>query len=134
MKSINYLVLFVFALTMSVSSCKKDSSNTLTPKEMLTAKSWKLSSYKLNGVEAMDDCLKDDIIAFAANGTYSNIVGAITCYDGEINYSGTWTLSSDGKTITLDGDPSSIEIMESKLVITQTLSGTDTVILTLIPA
>jgi len=130
MKSINYLVLFVFALTITVSSCKKD---TLTPKEMLTAKSWKLSSSKVNGVETIEDCSKDDIMTFAADGTYSTTVGAITCYVGDINTTGVWTLSSDGKTLTLDSeDPYSIMITESKLVVT-IVDGTDTIEMTLIP-
>ena len=129
MKSISYLVLFVFALAITVTSCKKDK---LTPKEMLTAKSWKLSSSKVNGVETIEDCSKDDILIFAVNGTYSMTVGSILCYDGDTNYTGSWTLSADGKTITVDGEPTPIIITESKLVVT-TVDGTQTTVITLIP-
>jgi len=133
MKPLKFLFVFVFALTMSVSSCKKDESNASTPKDILTAKSWKLSSMKVNGIETIEDCSKDDIMTFAANGTYSTTVGAITCYDGETNTSGTWTLSNDGKTLTVDGDAYSAVITESKVVVTIVV-GTETMEMTVIPA
>jgi hypothetical protein len=133
MKTGKFLTLFAFALMMSVSFCKKDESNTVTPKEMLTSKSWKMTSMKVNGMEILEDCTKDDIMTFAGTGTYSTSVGTITCYDGETNNSGTWTLSSDGKTLTVDGDPYSVVITETQLVATY-VDGTDTMVMTLIPA
>jgi triacylglycerol esterase/lipase EstA (alpha/beta hydrolase family) len=132
MKTLKFLIFFVLALTMSVSSCKKDESNTSTPKDILTSKSWKLSSLKVNGVETIEDCNKDDIMTFAANGTYTTTVGAITCYSGETNTTGTWSLSTDGKTLTVDGDAYSVVITESKVVATIVI-GTETTELTVIP-
>jgi hypothetical protein len=133
MKTLKFLIFIVFALAMSVSSCKKDDSNSSTPKGILTSKSWKLSSLKINGVETIEDCNKDDIMTFAANGTYTTTVGAITCYDGETNTSGTWSLSSDGKTLTVDGDAYSSVITESKVVVTIVID-TETMEMTVIPA
>ena len=116
---------------MSVSSCKKDETNK-SAKEILMSKSWKMSSSKLNGVETIEDCVKDDFLTFAANGTYTYNVGAITCSEYDTSYSGTWTLSADGKTITVDGEPGTVVITENQIVAT-TMFGTDTLEVTLIP-
>jgi hypothetical protein len=103
MKKNNYLVLFVFAITLSVSSCKKDES---TPtkvmttqerkKEMVIAVSWKISSQvKYDAPVAIVDCEKDDLYAFSADGTFSLNVGSLVC-NGETNSSGIWIISPDG--------------------------------------
>lgn len=129
MKSINYLVFNVFALVITVSSCKKDKSNTLTPENMLTAKSWKYISAKWDGVEYLLDCGKDDIMTFDANGTYSITVGAIKCNDGDTNTSGTWFLDDDGKSIIMSTERWTYEITINKLVLSQ-----GSLVYTLIPA
>jgi hypothetical protein len=131
MKALNFSVYFVLVFALSLSSCKKD-EGAKSPKEILTSKSWKMVSSKLNGVETLEDCDKDDYLTFAANGTYIYNVSTIKCYDGDENYSGVWTLSDDGKTITVDGEPGSVVITESQVVAT-TVMGTDTLVVTLIP-
>jgi hypothetical protein len=131
MKALNFSVCFVLVLALSLSSCKKD-DGAKSPKEILTSKSWKMISSKLNGVETIQECDKDDYITFAANGTYNYNVSAIKCYDGDENYSGVWTLSNDGKTITVDGEPGSVVITENQVVAT-TIVDTDTLVVTLIP-
>ena len=93
----------------------------------------KHTSSKQNGVEVIEDCTKDDIITFATYGTFTTTVGSITCYYGETGYSGTWTLSSDGKTLTIDEYPASVSITEYKITVTST-DGTDTVVMMFIPA
>jgi hypothetical protein len=132
MKPTNYFLLFIFALTLTVPSCKKDET-IKSVKEILTSKSWKMSSSKQNGVEIIEDCTKDDIITFATDGTFTTTVGSTTCYYGETGNSGTWTLSSDGKTLTIDEYPASVSISESKITVTST-DGTDTLVMTFIPA
>lgn len=133
MKSINYLILFVFSLVITCYACKKDSSSSLTPKEMVTAHSWKLSSMKINNVESLEDCSKDDILIFSANGSYTYNAGSITCYTGETSYSGTWSVTEDGKSMVVDGESASCVITENKIVVTTTY-GTETTITTLTPA
>lgn len=68
-------------------------------------------------------------MSFEENGTYLSTCGAITCSVGETNTSGTWTLSNDGKTITIGSNNYSTVITESKLVIAK-----GNMELTLIPA
>lgn len=131
MKAINSLLLIVFTLVLSVTSCKEDK---LTPEEILTANSWKASSVKDNGVsKEIPVCSGDDIITFNANGTYSYIPGANKCDPGDTNRTGTWSLSNGGNTLTMDGNSGSAVITESKLVITLVI-GTHTIETTFIPA
>jgi hypothetical protein len=121
MKSINYLVLFVFALTITISSCKKDES-TKSSKEIMTSKSWKVSSSKTDGVaEVIEDCQKDDILTFASSGTYTYNVGANTCNADETTYDGSWSLSADGKTLTVDGETAAVVITENQIKVTLTI-------------
>jgi hypothetical protein len=126
MKKIYYLVYFVFALTMSVSSCKKDettSGETLSTadqmKKMLTAQPWTMIS-KIENADtiAIIDCERDDVYTFSVNGTFSHQVGTLIC-NGETNSSGTWTLSLDASTFTLDYIPMEIKFTNSKLVISR---------------
>jgi hypothetical protein len=131
MKSIKYLLLVIFALAITVSSCKKDD---LTPKEMLMGKAWKYSTEKYNGVlQTMDNCQKDDVLTFKADGTYTYNVGITTCYSGETSYTGTWVLSADGKSLTVDGDAATVVISENKVVVTVN-DGGDITEMTFIPA
>ena len=116
------LTLLIFALTIAltvvVTSCKKDEV-TKSRKELLTAKQWKILSSKTNGVaDVISDCEKDDFVIFASNGTYTWNPGTVKCDPSETIRTGTWTLSSDEKTLTLDGDATTIvELTESRLVI-----------------
>ena len=121
MKSVIYSVLFIFALTITISSCKKDES-TKSAKEILTSKSWKVLSSKINGVaEVIEDCQKDDILSFALSGTYTYNVGTNKCDADETTYDGTWSLSANGKTITVDGELASVVITENQIKITLTI-------------
>jgi len=118
MKTIKCLVLLAFSLTLMVTSCKKDDKTPMTKSEMLTAKSWKLSSSKTNGVvDVLDDCDKDDFIKLASNGTYTYNPGSNKCDPSETTDTGTWSLSSDEKSIIIDGQSATIvELTESKFV------------------
>lgn len=123
MKKINYVVLFVFALVISVSSCKKDESTSdkilstsEQEKQMLTAHSWKLSSLIENrDTVVVPDCEKDDVYTFLADGTFSHEVGALICAS-ETNSSGTWNLTLDLR-FTFNGIPTGFVITDSKLVL-----------------
>ena len=126
MKSFKYLFLLVIALTITVVSCKKDEV-TKSKKDLLTAHQWKFTSSKTNGVvDVLDACEKDDITIFASNGTYTWNPTTVKCYPSDAIQTGTWTLSSDEKTLTLDGSDVAtiVELTESRLVLS-TIDGTD---------
>jgi hypothetical protein len=136
MKSIDYLIFVLLGITVAAVACK-ESEETNPKKDFLISKSWKVSVYKINGVEvALMDCQKDNYLTFKSNNTYTDYVGAIKCDIYETNIDGTWTLSSDGKILTLKNvqgiQAASIEITESKLVLTIT-DDTDIIIMTCIP-
>ncbi|HEY5510472.1 MAG TPA: lipocalin family protein [Prolixibacteraceae bacterium] len=104
------LTLFVFIL----SSCKKDEAKSRS--EMLTGAKWKLSSMKINGVaEPIEDCSKDDFFIFTSGGTCTSNPGANKCYSDEVVETSTWSLSSDEKSITIDGNTATIvELTQSR--------------------
>jgi hypothetical protein len=110
MKKFNYVLFFGLALTMSVSSCKKDESTPdgiLTTaeftKKLVTAVPWQLISDIENYVAvAVPACEQDDYYTFSTDGTYSHNVGTQICH-GETNSSGTWTLAPDVHNIFVDG-------------------------------
>jgi hypothetical protein len=126
MKSFKYFFLLIIALTIAVTSCKKDAV-TKSKKELLTSNQWKFLSSKTNGVaDVISDCEKDDFTIFATNGTYTWNPTTVKCDPSDAIQTGTWTLSSDEKTLTLDGSNAAtiVELTESRLVVS-TIEGTD---------
>ena len=125
MKSFKYFFLLVIALTIAVTSCKKDAV-TKSKKELLTSNQWKYLSSKTNGVaDVLDACEKDDFVIFSSNGTYTYNPTTIKCDPSETIQTGNWTLSSDEKTLSIDGDEATIiELTESRLVVS-TIDGSD---------
>lgn len=134
MKTVNYFLLLVFALALAIPSCKKDKEK--SAKEILTSKSWKISSIKLNNVEVisslLEPCDMDNYQTFTIDGNYTEYVNTIKCDVSETDYMGTWSLSADGKTFTLDGQELSAEITEEKMVFTMS-DGGNTLVITFIP-
>jgi hypothetical protein len=63
---------------------------------MLTWKTWKMGSFKVNRVEAIEDCQKDNTIVFAATCLYTEDYGAILCDRSEEQWICSWFLSADG--------------------------------------
>lgn len=61
-----------------------------------------------------DACGRDDVLTFSTNGTYQKTDAGIVCSPPE-NDNGTWSLS--GNTITIDGDPDTIENFDCKTLI-----------------
>jgi PKD repeat protein len=84
-----------------------------TKKEIIAAGPWKITGIKqFDGTTTtdvyfqMDNCDKDDIYSFQANGSWTNEEGATKCdsNDPTIIDSGTWTLSSDGTVFKVDDE------------------------------
>jgi len=135
MRKINFLL--IVSLFLATLSCKKDDAPTKT--DLLSGKNWILTAetvspaidYNGNLVTdlyaQMDDCDKDDISKFNANGTYTFEEGATKCdvNDPQVWESGTWVFNSDQTILiltSLDMDTVNAEIIEltsSKCVISQ---------------
>jgi hypothetical protein len=126
MKKYIYLPLFV-TIIMSSPSCKKDAS---TPSKVLStreqnkgliiAASWKISSHKEYGASvALQDCEKDDLYTFNADGTFSHNVGSTIC-NGETNSSGSWIIYTDGTGLLTFGTTTmGMAVTNSQLVLSQ---------------
>jgi hypothetical protein len=136
MKKISHLIIIISAITLALTACQKEKAS-VSAKEMLTAVSWKVSSYKINDEEiALMDCQKDNYLTFNTDGTYTDYVGDITCSISETNINGTWSLSADGKILTLESlqgvQTASLEISKSKMILTITDDG-DIIEMTCVP-
>jgi hypothetical protein len=85
---------------------------------LLVENTWKILYSKTNGVpDPINDCEKDDILTFISNGTWTYNMNSTPCPD-QSNDTGNWTLSSDEKYLTINGDIYYIvELTASKLVI-----------------
>jgi len=132
----NEWLIFFTVLLLPVSGCRKDEV-TKSKMEILTTGSWKVSSYKINQEEiALMDCQKDNYMSFNTDGSYTDFPGALKCEISEANITGTWILSDDGETLTLESyqgiQNAAAEITENKLVLTFT-DDTDVIIMTCIP-
>lgn len=124
------ITLLVFAAAMvAISSCKKDDNNSSTPsnnatkKELLTAKKWKGTGLTLGGADVwaqLDDCDKDDIHTFQANGVYIEDEGATKCgpSDPQVITTSTWAFIENDTKLVYDGDTAKInELSSTKLVL-----------------
>ena len=128
----NHLKIAPFFLLLAFASCKKDS---LSKTDLLTdADGWKMVSLTTDpaivdpftGTQItdlyaqFDACDKDDITTFSANGTFVSDEGATKCDPSDPQTtSGTWLLSADEKTITIDGESWTIsELSKSTLRVT----------------
>ena len=96
---------------ISVFSCKKKDTTpapatptpaqTIVGKYLLTAKTTTKNSVITNELASRLACDADNIAEFTADGKIIYTSGAVKCDPAEISYQGTYTLSSDGKRITL---------------------------------
>jgi hypothetical protein len=120
----------LFFAMLALASCKKDDKDTV--KDLLTSEAWIQSDYRsddngdgeLTADESdIEDCEKDDATTFEDNGDYSYNDGADVCDPGFPNEgSGTWTLSADEKTLTIEESGITlpfqiVSITNSKLVL-----------------
>lgn len=122
-------IILISALALTtLFSCKKD-DETKTNKDYLTSHTWTPSSYAMS-VEGTnidtpaEDCEKDDKLSFSADMKYIFNPGDVICEDDEVIETGTYTLSSDQKTITFDGEVWTItSISDSQLVLSMSMEG-----------
>lgn len=117
----------LFICTLAVIGCKKDDPS---PVEILTAGTcWKMTLLegfdKTNNVWAavpIEDCQADDCFSFKTDQTFTVEEGAAKCNPNDPQQSkGTWSLSDDGKKLSLSDSSNTdvgtiIELKEGKLV------------------
>ncbi|MBI5371731.1 MAG: lipocalin family protein [Sphingobacteriales bacterium] len=112
MRKLLALSLIVFAFA----SCKKDKEN-CTLSQASLAGSYKMTAIKYKASASspeldffndafIDACDRDNILTFAAGGTYTITDAGIVCTP-DSNDSGVWTLT--GTTIAVDGEPGTVE-------------------------
>ncbi|HRI58252.1 MAG TPA: lipocalin family protein [Saprospiraceae bacterium] len=129
------LLLAVAAATFV--ACDKDDDNGKSPEEILTSVTcWaQVKSELYNSAtsqwedQGVDDCTKDDCTNFKSDKTIAFDEGATKCDPSDPQTSvGTWSLSADGKTLTLTQDGISfagtvIELSASKVVLEYDILG-----------
>lgn len=127
---------------LAVVSCKKDDEKTTT--ELMThSDGWIIVAATVSppivdpttGTSIsdfyafMDDCDKDDVMYLKTDGTYIQDEGSTKCDPSDPQTTtGTWSLSADGKTMTIDSDTYTlISVSKSEMkVSTQLDLGTGT--------
>ena len=98
----------MFAVSMVVfSSCEKDDSaadEVLRVETLLLSKQWNFE--KAVGVNGSPDAIVSEALA----GSYYNLKsdGTLTLFKNNASQPGTWTLTSDGKTLTITSNDTTI--------------------------
>lgn len=117
MKKLTFSLAALVALTLMVSSCKKDNDNpTPTPSgpqnktktELLSANNWKTISMMSDGYDIyniMDDCDKDNFIKINANGSYVEDEGLTKCNSNDPQTtSGLWKFINNESALVFDAE------------------------------
>ncbi len=145
------LTLLALSGLLVFAGCKKDKDDDATPnnpqqdsktKELIVGKNWKLTAAKalipLIDADSTDlintpnplvtvlvNCIKDDIITYNADGTYTLNNGGTACSPA-LPTSGTWELSADQKTLTTDKGTSNERVLNLISVSETTINATTT--------
>jgi hypothetical protein len=122
-----FILLTAIMIAGTFQSCKKDSDSTSTDnKSILISYGWILTDIQFDGQSFwsfMDDCDKDNVLTFNANGTTTEEGGALKCDPNEVFETGTWEMINN-TTVEIDGDILKIEsISSSNMILSQTDSG-----------
>ena len=119
MKSFKIFSLLILVLTILTTSCKKDETKVYSKSEILTAHPWKKVSKTVNGVSGLADFEKDDIITFSTNGTITHNPGLIKADNNDVGSSGTWSLSDDGLSLTINESEDGIHFSKYTAKVTE---------------
>lgn len=101
MKKRHFLLLPVLAIiSAAFFSCSKDNTTRQKTKtELIVSGSWRLTAAVMNGADAMpliEDCKKDNLISFMANGNGSIADGASKCNTSDPDSTPfTWTFENN---------------------------------------
>lgn len=89
----------------------------------INSKQWQpISAKDSDGPIVVDDCKKDDLMTFALTGIFTYSPGVTKCDRTETIQTGSWTISSDEKNITMTAKDGSevytiVEITANKLIV-----------------
>jgi len=110
------LTCLIFIGAFIFSSCKKNNEKDCSLSETNMAAKYKITAIKYQASatspeqdffdQSLEPCEKDDITSIVADHTYVYSDAGTTCSPNG-DYSGTWSLS--GNTLSLDGDPATLE-------------------------
>ena len=130
-------LLVIAIAAFAFAGCKKDDDDktpSQTKKEMLTSGSWYLKDFVVNDTSYydvfFDDCDKDDFQTFKTNGMVTMDEGATKCDPTDPQTEDVlWMLSTDEKTITIDGDPAELTTINQTDLVMTMKEGTDKIVL-----
>jgi hypothetical protein len=128
MKKLPFLPTIIFAITVVIGiSCKKDKdkSPSCTTDVASISGSYKFTAYSYKETPTSpeqdyftvifpDACERDDVLSLNSNGNYTITDAGIVCSPAGSD-SGTWSLS--GSTMTINGDPATIQSFDCKTLV-----------------
>jgi hypothetical protein len=113
MRKFTLIICVLLATFLFITSCKKEEAAPSQHQQMVNAISaakWKIVSSEQvlpngNQPKDIDECRKDNIWEYKSDGSFALYVGNNLCSQNEKTLYGTWSLSSDNKSITytIDG-------------------------------
>ncbi|MBH8570459.1 lipocalin family protein [Microvirga sp. STS02] len=115
----------------ALSSCKKDSESAPSKTSLLTAKSWKTTDVKIDGISVyntplIDACEKDDLVKFNTDKTSTYDQGTLRCVSTDPQTAkGSWDFTTNETKLKLtdpDGDVTEANITtltNTSLVLTE---------------
>jgi hypothetical protein len=127
MKLICNILLFactIFCLVLT--SCSKDDSAASANLKMtLISLKWKLGKLVVAGTDltsTVDACERDNYLKFSSDGKYNLHADGVKCdsNEAEILETGDWSLSSDQKTFTLNGQSQTVVTSNSNTFVVKT--------------
>jgi hypothetical protein len=114
-------VLALVPLVLVGTSCSDDDEQK-SKTDMLTQKSWKVSKAEMKTTTGtfdisagyIEDCEKDNLVAYSRDGKFSSQTGADDCDGVDENVTGTWSWkeSETVLAVTLDGDVEEVKLVE----------------------
>ncbi len=128
---INWLVILGF-----LAACDRDKNKNENEPTLPIVGKWKLTAMTVsppfegvtNIFAILEDCVKDDIYEFKANGTFEFSEGATKCNpdDDQIWFRGNYTLNSDSKTLNYEDETYEVlELNNTTLKLSFTEEGED---------
>lgn len=129
-------IVLIFAAIVALNSCKKEDTNAEVSQDLTLANvagSYKMTAASIttngtsvdifNNPNYYEACEKDDVTTFTTSGTYT-IADAGTKCSPTTDDTGTYSVNTTAKTMTVDGSTMTVETFTNKkIVFSETISG-----------